>query len=80
LTADELELLLYFLDRLLKEPPVAGRREATLQRQRLRLVLEEPSRGDATTTLATATGRFTVPAYTLTVEPAPLAAATTAGV
>ena len=69
LTADELELLLAFLDRLLVVAPLAGRRETMSDDHLWHLVLEEPRVAGETAVLTTRAGRFTVPAYTLTVEP-----------
>jgi Protein of unknown function (DUF2397) len=79
LSADELELLLFLLECVLTERPVEGRREAVLQHQRLRLVLEEPPPESSTTVLTTSVGRFTVPAYTLIVESTAQAGAATSG-
>jgi hypothetical protein len=68
LTADELALLLHFLDRLLAMIPEDGRREARSRDRRLRLVLQEPAAARDTAVLATTAGRFIMPAYILTVE------------
>jgi uncharacterized protein (TIGR02677 family) len=68
LAPDEFALLLSFLDQLLAVPPASsGRREARSRDGRLRLVLDPASPG-ARAEIETASGRLTLPAFTLTVE------------
>lgn len=68
LSRDEFELLLSLLGRLLSAAPgKTGRREIRSQDGRFRLRLAEPPPGELAV-VATAAGRLTLPAYTLTVE------------
>jgi uncharacterized protein (TIGR02677 family) len=70
LTAGELALLLDLLDRLLAAPPgPGGVRTAQSRDGQLRLRLE-PAQPGALAVVATAAGRLTLPAFTLTVEEA----------